>query len=157
MERDQGRRPGDAASEDDACPSHSSRPSGLRTPQAKDPQEVEGLVAERPDPPGQGHVRSGDSAVSKPPTKRQLEVVQAIEALTEDKGYPPTTRELGDALGIRSTNAMTDHLKALRKKGLVTWKPRCSRTLRVVGSDEVDLTAASGPRTCPGPPPPEQP
>ena len=35
----------------------------------------------------------------------------------QQKGIPPSLREIGDALGIRSTNGVADHIKALVKKG----------------------------------------
>jgi len=56
-------------------------------------------------------------------TARQREVLDAIVSMTQDKGVPPTLRELGAALGIRSTNGVTDHLKALRRKGYLKERP----------------------------------
>lgn len=67
----------------------------------------------------------------KPPTKRQREVMATIEGFTEKNGYPPTVRELGALLGIASANAVSDHLKLLKRKGLVDWKRGSGRTLRV--------------------------
>lgn len=54
------------------------------------------------------------------PTERQLQVLRALYDLTEMRG--PTIRELGDKLGIRSTNGVNAHLKALERKGLVERK-----------------------------------
>lgn len=50
-------------------------------------------------------------------TERQREVLDFIQAKIQRDGYPPTIREIGDQLGIRSTNGVNDHLKALAKKG----------------------------------------
>ncbi|MBL8788322.1 MAG: transcriptional repressor LexA [Deltaproteobacteria bacterium] len=50
-------------------------------------------------------------------TDRQQEVLDFIQAKIQRDGYPPTIREIGDQLGIRSTNGVNDHLKALAKKG----------------------------------------
>lgn len=50
-------------------------------------------------------------------TDRQREVLDFIQAKIQRDGYPPTIREIGDQLGIRSTNGVNDHLKALAKKG----------------------------------------
>jgi repressor LexA len=50
---------------------------------------------------------------------RQVLVCQAIEQHIADAGYPPTLRELGSALAIRSTNGVNDHLRALERKGLL--------------------------------------
>ena len=64
-------------------------------------------------------------------TDRQLEVLRTLFALTEKRGYAPTIRELGNKLGIESTNAVKDHLKALKKRGLIEWTPNRARTLRL--------------------------
>ncbi len=48
---------------------------------------------------------------------RQREVLDTIATHLDQFGIPPTLRELGDALGIRSTNGVADHIKALIRKG----------------------------------------
>jgi repressor LexA len=65
-------------------------------------------------------------------TDRQLEVLRFIARQIEDCGYPPTIREIGEALEIRSTNGVNDHLKALERKGYLTRDPVKSRA-RTVG------------------------
>ncbi len=62
-------------------------------------------------------------------TDRQLEVLRFIAGQIEDRGYPPTIREIGEALDIRSTNGVNDHLKALERKGYLTRDPVKSRAL----------------------------
>ena len=62
-------------------------------------------------------------------TDRQLEVLRFIARQIEDNGYPPTIREIGEALDIRSTNGVNDHLKALERKGFLTRDPVKSRAL----------------------------
>ncbi len=62
-------------------------------------------------------------------TDRQLEVLRFIARQIGDLGYPPTIREIGEALDIRSTNGVNDHLKALEKKGYLTRDPVKSRAL----------------------------
>lgn len=62
-------------------------------------------------------------------TDRQLEVLRFIAMQIEEAGYPPTIREIGEALDIRSTNGVNDHLKALERKGFLTRDPVKSRTL----------------------------
>ena len=64
-------------------------------------------------------------------TARQLEVLRTIAAETKARGYAPTLRELGDALGITSANGVADHLHALKRKGLVTHDSKKSCTLRL--------------------------
>ncbi len=62
-------------------------------------------------------------------TERQLEVLRFIGRQIDDAGYPPTIREIGEALEIRSTNGVNDHLKALERKGYLTRDPAKSRAL----------------------------
>jgi repressor LexA len=62
-------------------------------------------------------------------TDRQLEVLRFIARQIEDCGYPPTIREIGEALDIRSTNGVNDHLKALERKGFLSRDPVKSRAL----------------------------
>jgi repressor LexA len=64
-----------------------------------------------------------------PLTDRQLEVLRFIARQIADAGYPPTIREIGEALDIRSTNGVNDHLKALERKGFLTRDPVKSRAL----------------------------
>ncbi len=62
-------------------------------------------------------------------TDRQLEVLRFITRQIDDVGYPPTIREIGEALDIRSTNGVNDHLKALERKGFLSRDPVKSRAL----------------------------
>lgn len=62
-------------------------------------------------------------------TDRQLEVLRFIVHQIEELGYPPTIREIGEALDIRSTNGVNDHLKALERKGYLARDPVKSRAL----------------------------
>jgi len=64
-------------------------------------------------------------------TTRQQEVLNEIESFTAKKGFPPTFRELSVPFGL-SINGIVSHLHALRRKGLVTFEWKKSRTLRVV-------------------------
>lgn len=50
---------------------------------------------------------------------RQRDVVDFISSTVAQRGIPPTYREIGDALGIASTNGVADHVKALIKKGFL--------------------------------------
>ena len=53
-------------------------------------------------------------------TGRQQEILDFITASLNERGYPPTIREIGQKMGIRSTNGVNDHLKALERKGFLT-------------------------------------
>ena len=63
-------------------------------------------------------------------TERQKAVLEFIIESIEDRGYPPTLREIGNHLGISSTNGVNDHLRALERKGYLTREDMKSRTLR---------------------------
>jgi len=60
---------------------------------------------------------------------RQRQVLDFIESFLSDKGYPPTLRDIGKALAIRSTNAVNDHLAALERKGALVRDRSRSRGL----------------------------
>jgi repressor LexA len=59
-------------------------------------------------------------------------VLDLIRESTDRRGYPPTLREIGERLGIRSTNGVNDHLVALAKKGYLERQDLKSRALRVM-------------------------
>jgi repressor LexA len=63
-------------------------------------------------------------------TQRQKMVLEFIQTTIDTDGYPPTLREIGNFMGIRSTNGVNDHLRALERKGYLTRKDMKSRTLR---------------------------
>lgn len=65
-------------------------------------------------------------------TDRQKMVLDFIHLHQVEHGCPPTLREIGRAMGIRSTNGVADHLRALERKGAISrssWKSRSIRTL----------------------------
>ncbi len=63
-------------------------------------------------------------------TARQHQVLAFIRQSILDRGYPPTLREIGAHMGIRSTNGVNDHLRALERKGYLTREDMKSRALR---------------------------
>jgi repressor LexA len=63
-------------------------------------------------------------------TSRQEQVLRFIRQSIQDRGYPPTLREIGAHMGIRSTNGVNDHLRALERKGYLTREDMKSRALR---------------------------
>jgi len=60
-------------------------------------------------------------------------VLDFIRQSITDRGYPPTLREIGARMGIRSTNGVNDHLRALERKGYLTREDMKSRALRPTG------------------------
>jgi len=67
-------------------------------------------------------------------TERQQEILDFISASIQERGYPPTLREIGLHFGIRSTNGVNDHLRALEKKGHLQREDLKSRALRPVST-----------------------
>lgn len=66
----------------------------------------------------------------QPLTERQKMVLDFIQSSIENHGYPPTLREIGNFMGIRSTNGVNDHLRALERKGYLRREDMKSRALR---------------------------
>ena len=75
--------------------------------------------------------------MAKGVTERQQEVFNFIVAYLEEKGYPPTIREMQLGLSIGSLRGVTIHLDALQKKGYIDRLsakegPRTSRGIRIL-------------------------
>jgi repressor LexA len=66
-------------------------------------------------------------------TDRQREILEFISQSIRERGYPPTLREIGLHFGIKSTNGVNDHLRALEKKGYLEREDLKSRALRPMG------------------------
>jgi repressor LexA len=69
-------------------------------------------------------------------TARQEQTLDFIRKSIEERGYPPTLREIGEYMGIRSTNGVNDHLRALERKGYLRREDMKSRALKLVTSSE---------------------
>ena len=91
-----------------------------------------------------------------PLTARQAEVLAVLERSIQSRGYPPTIREMGTELGIRSPQGVSDHLAALERKGYIHRTASQSRScVPVAMSDDtieipeselkVDVFRSSGP------------
>ena len=50
-------------------------------------------------------------------TERQRTILQVIRASVTSRGYPPSIREIGDAVGLTSTSSVAHQLRTLEKKG----------------------------------------
>ncbi|HBQ8048221.1 DNA-binding protein [Klebsiella pneumoniae subsp. pneumoniae] len=67
---------------------------------------------------------------------RQQEVFDLLLAFTKKNGYPPTNRELANLIGVRSANAIAEHIRALERKGVVSVARGVARGITVVGQKE---------------------
>ncbi|MBS7241892.1 transcriptional repressor LexA [Treponema sp.] len=69
-------------------------------------------------------------------TDRQKEVLEFIARFSEENGYPPTVREIGENFGI-SLRAVQDHIAACQKKGYLSQCQKRSRSFRVIKGETV--------------------
>lgn len=77
-------------------------------------------------------------------TQRQNEAYELIRNYMRDHRKPPTLEELGDALGIRSTNGVYKLLQALEKKGYIEREKHAARGIRLVDDEPTDPFALDG-------------
>jgi SOS-response transcriptional repressor LexA len=75
-------------------------------------------------------------------TPRQKVVLDFITAYLQREGRSPSVREIGRALGIRSTNGVIDHLVTLERKGYLERLPNCARSLKLRFEPENPLKKA---------------
>jgi len=76
-------------------------------------------------------------------TARQQEMLDYIERVVNTTGYPPSIRQIGEALNIRSTNGVRAHLKALEKKGYIHRSLRTSRGIAMLDHVQRVVSAAA--------------
>jgi len=76
-------------------------------------------------------------------TPRQRRVLAVIRESVETRGYPPSVREIGEAVGLTSTSSVSHQLKALERKGFLRRDPNRPRAVDVRGPEEMAEAAAS--------------
>ncbi len=64
-------------------------------------------------------------------TDRQREILEVIRKSLQDRGYPPSVREIGEAIGLKSSSSVQSHLNALVKKGYLTRGSSSARALTI--------------------------
>ena len=62
---------------------------------------------------------------------KQSEIYDFLKSYTESKGYPPSVREICEAVSLRSTSTVHGHLKRLEKKGMIKRDPSKPRALEI--------------------------
>jgi repressor LexA len=70
---------------------------------------------------------------------RQREILEFLRNHARSHAYPPTVREIGQAVGLSSSSTVQNHLNALEQKGHIRRDPTKSRTVEVVGEDQAPL------------------
>ncbi|OIJ17923.1 repressor LexA [Anaerobacillus alkalidiazotrophicus] len=69
-------------------------------------------------------------------SKRQLEILEYIKDEVRKKGYPPSVREIGEAVGLASSSTVHGHLSRLEKKGFIRRDPTKPRAIEVLDLKE---------------------
>jgi repressor LexA len=87
------------------------------------------------------------SVLAKRTENRQIEILKFIHTRVTEKGYPPTVREIGEAVQLSSTSTVHGHLSRLEKKGLILRDPTKPRAIELTsqGLEKIDVQPASIP------------
>ena len=64
-------------------------------------------------------------------TGKRREILEVIEASLRDRGYPPSVREIGEAVGLTSSSSVHAHLNTLQKQGFLRRDPTKPRAIEV--------------------------
>ena len=77
-------------------------------------------------------------------TPRQRRVLEVIRAAVEQRGYPPSIREIGSAVGLTSSSSVAHQLKVLEQRGYLRRDPHRPRALEVLLPDVVAARRSIG-------------
>jgi repressor LexA len=69
---------------------------------------------------------------------RQTQILEYIKKVTRERNYPPSVREIGEAVGLSSSSTVHNHLNQLERRGLIRRDPSKSRTVQLVEGAEQD-------------------
>jgi len=70
-------------------------------------------------------------------TERQNKILDYIRYVTKVRNYPPSVREIGEAVGLSSSSTVHNHLNQLERRGLIKRDPSKSRTVQLVADAEI--------------------
>jgi repressor LexA len=76
-------------------------------------------------------------------TERQRTILEVIRASVTSRGYPPSIREIGDAVGLTSTSSVAHQLRTLERKGYLRRDPNRPRAVDVRGTEETTAAATT--------------
>ncbi len=71
-------------------------------------------------------------------TDRQARILEYIRYQNKARNYPPSVREIGEAVGLSSSSTVHNHLNQLERRGLIRRDPSKSRTVQLVQDESVD-------------------
>ena len=80
-------------------------------------------------------------------TERQRTILNVIRASVTSRGYPPSIREIGDAVGLTSTSSVAHQLRTLERKGYLRRDPNRPRAVDVRGTEGAADAAPAAPVT----------
>jgi len=92
------------------------------------------------------HIEESD--LNEQLTDRQERILEYIRYVTRVRNYPPSVREIGEAVGLSSSSNVHNHLNQLERRGLIRRDPSKSRTVQLVkdaGADDRRRNAVSVP------------
>lgn len=69
-------------------------------------------------------------------SERQRQILELIRQAVADRGYPPSVREIGEAVGLSSPSTVHSHLSALARAGYLRRDPAKPRAIEVIGSGD---------------------
>nr|WP_254639220.1 transcriptional repressor LexA [Cohnella sp. GbtcB17] len=69
-------------------------------------------------------------------SNRQSAILEFIKNEVKDKGYPPSVREIGEAVGLASSSTVHGHLDRLEKKGLIRRDPTKPRAIEITDGEQ---------------------
>ncbi len=75
---------------------------------------------------------------------RQREVLQYIQTTVSERGYPPSVREIGEAIGLSSPSTVHSHLSTLVKQGFLRRDPSKPRAIEVTSHADDDAALPVG-------------
>ncbi|MCH9722524.1 MAG: transcriptional repressor LexA [Actinomycetia bacterium] len=76
-------------------------------------------------------------------TERQRTILEVIRTSVTRRGYPPSIREIGDAVGLTSTSSVAHQLRTLERKGYLRRDPNRPRAVDVRGTEEATPSATT--------------
>lgn len=68
-------------------------------------------------------------------TERQQQIYNYLKRTVQEKGYPPSVREIGDAVGLQSSSTVHGHLSRLEDKGYIKRDPTKPRAIEIVNEE----------------------
>lgn len=71
---------------------------------------------------------------------RQKQIYQFIKRTVQEKGYPPSVREIGNAVGLQSSSTVHGHLAKLEDKGYIKRDPTKPRAIEIVQTENQSYT-----------------